>query len=123
MYLQRNNRNQAIQLPWTGGIGKIEITVSKYNSTTNFDFLIYKHISNFTAKQPNRRSASEDRTRRRTHANSGNESARVVGQRNNVRNEMQSDDSGNFSLETYTLSNRKLPIALGGIERGSMYWQ
>ena len=80
-----------------------------------------KFCSNFTAKRPKRRSASEDRTRRRAHANGGNESARVVGQRNIVGNEIQSDDSGNSSLETYTLSNRKLPIALGGIERGSMF--
>ena len=79
--------------------------------------------SNFTAKRPKRRSASEDRTRRRAHANSGNESERVVGQRNIVGNEIQSDDSGNSSLETYTLINRKLPITLLGNERGSMFWE
>ena len=46
----------------------------------------------------------------------------MVGQRNNLGNEMQSEDSGNSSLETYTLGNRKLPIASGGIERG-IFWE
>ena len=86
-------------------------------------FLRDNFCSNFTAKRPKRRSASEDRSRRRTHANSGNESAQDVGQHNNMGNEMQSDDSGNSSVETYTLSNRKLPITQLGNERGSMFWE
>ena len=56
-------------------------------------------LKSFEGQKP--RSVSEDRSRRRMNVRTGNENLRGFSELNTVRNMVESEDSGNSSLDSY----------------------